>query len=357
MDWPIDMPFPIFYKQGHMQHARSNGVEEVLKRKGLPFTWETVSGLRNEFSRIHDPWKNLDPMKDSPQALAVDDALARNECRTFILSPELIAALAQTTGKNVPGDLVRVPFNVIYIDLSKSKLTIWHALSECDEIVRGILVISRDDAAHKRVCHVTGYDPAVTTIGYILSYDPNDDDWDGSTWGCSAMVWGSIDGVYNMPNKKDNTMAVSENPLVPQDGEFRVMGANEIELWAIWINALLYINSVNADVKEGWLHQDMATKMRGVKGKRKRDMRRHMQSGGKVFRVGHTIHLPQMSDGEKSASLGGKIGVRFQVRGHWHLYWTGSNRFGTRVQKLKWLAPYWKGPEMAEVVHGTYVVD
>jgi hypothetical protein len=172
------------------------------------------------------------------------------------------------------------------------------------------------------------------------------------------MVWNSVNGIYEEPADSGQRMAMMvEDPLEPGTGHIESLDETESSLWLVWINALLYINSVSADIREEWLISEKAAKIKGKKGKARRIVKQRIKDGGKVFRVGHYIHIPQVGDSEKKPHQGGKVSVRFLVRGHWHKFWVGSNRFGNRKQVIKWLAPYWKGPETADVVHGTYVVD
>jgi len=357
MDWPIDMPFPIFYRKWQVEIAKEAGAEILLNREGLQTTWETLKEFKKEQDKRILPWEKMKELNLSPAALAIESAMFEYECRTFIMGKQLTAALGQTNHRDIPGELVQIPFDVIYIDLSKSKLTLWNKLSDSQEEIRGVVVLNKSNEIHKQVCLSTGYSPEKTIMGHVISELNEPTGNLNDCWGCSTLVWPELDGVYSLPSKNDNSIVVIGDPLDPETGRSCVIGESEMELWAILINSILYINSVNADIKEDWLYRNTAEKLRKAKGKRKRDLRERLNNGGKVFRVGHSIRLPQISDSEKHESCGNKLGVRFQVRGHWHTYWIGSNRFGTRAQKLKWIAPYWKGPEMAEVVHGTYVVD
>ena len=58
------------------------------------------------------------------------------------------------------------------------------------------------------------------------------------------------------------------------------------------------------------------------------------------------------------SSFGGggpqEVDRRFMVRGHWRNQAHGE---GMQQRKLMWIQPYWKGPEMAQIVNKAYVVQ
>lgn len=345
MDWPVDMPFPVFYKKWQVYTARLSGLEPILRSKGMDLNWDNLRAL-NKQSQQDPRWPQafLNSVGGQNEAaVMLEQYMLSEDCRTFLLSKNLIDALKKTKVSDVPADLIKIPFGLIYIDISSSPIKL-NAPDHVSESVRGIFVPSYDQKSVEKVYPGAGQ----VVSGLLAEYAPGDTDGPGGpicNWNCESLSWRAENGVFQASwDGGGVTSALEDRPDLQ-------------EVWGLWINALLYINSVNADVREEWLYRDVAAKMKGTKGKRKRDRRRYVESGGKVFRVGHYIHIPQTSEGERKAHQGGKVGVRFMVRGHWHTYWVGSNRFGNREQKLKWLAPYWKGPEAADVVHGTYMVN
>ena len=50
---------------------------------------------------------------------------------------------------------------------------------------------------------------------------------------------------------------------------------------------------------------------------------------------------------------GGKLQVRFMVRGHWRQQPHGP---GGRERKLLWIRPHYKGPDLAAVINKPYLV-
>ena len=344
MNWPIDMPFPIFYKSFLLKQAEKLGATGLLKSMdtrelGKKLTWESMKKMRG----IANIVKSQDRL--SNQHLLLEEMFfSYDDCRTFLLSADLVEALKATDTRDIPQDLVKIPFDFIYIDVSSSPIQSMNDVNKCADSIRGIFVPSPKNWVFMDFCKKMGIDPSINLMGIPIEYAPGDTDGPGgfeANWCAGMLFWGAVDGRF-----KRSSTAIDHNRSnkAPPD------------LWNLWINSILYINSVNADIREGWLYESTAKKMKGKKGKRKRDMRRHLERGGRIFRVGHYISIPQISDGDKKDHQGGTINTRFMVRGHWHSFWTGSNRFGTKKKVLKWLTPYWKGPETADVVHGTYAV-
>jgi len=344
MDWPKDMPFPVFYKKWQVYKAGLLGLEPILKRAGLNLDWD---GLRkiNEISQKDPRWAQAFIDSASGQnssAVLIEQYMLAMDCRTFVLSKDLIDALKKTKVSDIPEDLVKVPFDLIYLDISSNPVKI-NSPNNVSKSARGIFVPSYDGAALRKIYPQAGD----VVSGIIAEHAPGETDGPGGpvcNWDCESFSWRAENGVFQTSWDGGGVASALKNRSDLQ------------EVWNLWINALLYINSVNADIREEWLYKDTAARMKGKKGKSRRDMKRRLHAGGKVFRVGHYIHIPQVSDGNRGSHQGGRVSVRFLVRGHWHTYWTGSNRLGNKKHVLKWLTPYWKGPETADVVHGTYVV-
>jgi len=112
------------------------------------------------------------------------------------------------------------------------------------------------------------------------------------------------------------------------------------------VNVLLYSTSPNADIRwQSWM--DIDPKIKKLSGKalerRKAELRkRHMLAGvlGGNLRLSkeeRNLYLDRMRN--KTTP----IGVSVLVRGHWRNQWYGSELVGDKVQKPKFIEPYWKG--------------
>lgn len=339
MDWPIDMPFPIFYQRWSMAQAKRSGWSMAVEKAGIKrgLTWETMKVLREAAYQ-----KDKEP-RIADQHFLLEEAMYNCECRTFLMSTNLVEALKKTDVRKIPEEMVKIPFDLIYIDVSSNPIKTNNDVNIYTEDARGILVLGQKNSFVRLFCTKYRHDPDHTLIGLPVEYAPGDTDGPEGpicNWTAGAMLWKAENGFYEEEEEKNNN-AKEKEP----------------ELWNMWINSILYINSVNADVREEYLEQRLIPRLKKKSGKAKRNLKQHIESRGKVFRVGHYISIPQISGGgERKPPQGGKVSVRFMVRGHWHTYWIGSNRFGTKKQNLKWLMPYWKGPETADIVHGVYSV-
>ena len=124
------------------------------------------------------------------------------------------------------------------------------------------------------------------------------------------------------------------------------------------LNAILY--STSADVTWPIVHSQAGhlrarSKERG-KAKRARVARRieelrKQYSSDDVFYLPGRIPISQLrrfEETERTAS-GRELMARFMVRGHWR-----RAARGWCDQRLRWIEPYWKGPELAAIIEKEY---
>jgi hypothetical protein len=84
------------------------------------------------------------------------------------------------------------------------------------------------------------------------------------------------------------------------------------------------------------------------KGRKRRAVNlRDTCSGEDVFYLPGKIPIQRVRELQQArkANGGGELFSRFMVRGHWRrpaVTW--------KEQRLRWIEPYWKGPEMAAVI-------
>jgi hypothetical protein len=132
------------------------------------------------------------------------------------------------------------------------------------------------------------------------------------------------------------------------------------ELFRFVVNAVLYISSPDADVREDMserhaLHQ----KLQGMKGGSKRYKLESQLKKAKsrhIYIVGKRWEDDEEYEKVASARFteeGRKILKRFRVRGHFRLQPHGKGR---ELRKISWVRPHWKGMSFAELVHKGYVV-
>ena len=74
-------------------------------------------------------------------------------------------------------------------------------------------------------------------------------------------------------------------------------------------------------------------------------------SSGSVYFLPGTIDIRSVRRFQEleRAPEGRSVLSRFMVRGHWR-----RPQKGWTEQKLRWIEPYWKGPDMASVIERAY---
>ena len=128
------------------------------------------------------------------------------------------------------------------------------------------------------------------------------------------------------------------------------------------VNAILYATSADVQWQERPSKVSEARRSaqgRGDKKKRRTEarvseLRRSTSAEDVYFLPGH-VSIRQLKEGEQNASRGDEGGaavVRTLVRGHWR-----RPAAGWKDQRVRWIAPYWKGPENAVVVERPYRLE
>ena len=124
------------------------------------------------------------------------------------------------------------------------------------------------------------------------------------------------------------------------------------------VNAILYATSANVS----WpMAQSPLRKLRSEsrsrgKAKQARVAQRVEELSGEyssedVFYLPGRIPISQLRALEQVERQpnGHELMARFMVRGHWR-----RASLGWRDQRLRWIEPYWKGPELAAIVEREY---
>lgn len=148
-------------------------------------------------------------------------------------------------------------------------------------------------------------------------------------------------------------LSLPEDPAKP---EMHVGGCMQL-----CVNVLLYISScedipfVRSNVPE------IKRKFNAAKsGGKRKNLQRKLDRSSKItgyIDVGVGFKRPLGS----ATSVKGELTYRFTVRGHWRKQWIGSDKWpqreeNPRRQKMKWIEPFEKGPDGAEVVNRPYRV-
>lgn len=178
---------------------------------------------------------------------------------------------------------------------------------------------------------------------------------------------GMIIGRINLEgsNLKDAVdKAVTNTPVSALQGHEVRIDREDRDNWRAYFqficNAILYITSADADVRKANEHSraPLEERLKGLKSAskiRKLQSRVNKISVLTPYVVGASVTL---SDEERDmyAKLreetinGRHHGYRYPVGGHWRDQWYGSKQAGNLKQKMKWIRPHLRGPEISEVL-------
>jgi hypothetical protein len=135
----------------------------------------------------------------------------------------------------------------------------------------------------------------------------------------------------------------------------------------ILLNSLLYLGSNDIDIIDILSpHQDLIRKLKEAQsGKTKKNIRKRLQKLKNVSKLNFSkvgdslgriiVKKPGISSNqEQEPEESRKLGYRILVRGHWRNQPYGEKK---SKRKLIWIKPYYKGPDLAELVNKPYVAE
>lgn len=137
-----------------------------------------------------------------------------------------------------------------------------------------------------------------------------------------------------------------------------------LKFFRIIVNAILYLSSNDPDIIKCFSpRQAMEERLAKVKSTvKKKKARNELNKTSTLDYSAVGTHLPPIlvDKGRKSAESGGSnkgvldSATRFIVRGHWR-----NQPCGERLQdrRLIWIQPYFKGPDMGELINRPYIIE
>ncbi len=149
------------------------------------------------------------------------------------------------------------------------------------------------------------------------------------------------------------------NDRTTEDVEFYTDG---LHLFRTILNATLYLCSTDAEIKQRLSGREEALERADrIKSKAKAKKARYeakRESALNFEVVGENVEaimvLPHSrGTGMKRSSRNISAHYRYIVRGHWRNQAYGEGR---KQRRLKWIKPFYKGPEMSDIVHKPYLV-
>lgn len=259
--------------------------------------------------------------------------------KTFHFSENLVERLANTE-LNVAAEMVVPPFRACLFVFD-------------DDISRNALYAIHDNKAAA---------PTGEPISVFVTVRPRAEG--GRT--LSMMIWQADDKHSSIFLKRELLLADGAQvedalrtdwaTILPPD-QVEVDEARFYEdglrFFRIIVNGILYLGSTSPDVS-GELHAEdriPAPKM-GMTTKEKRHLEHKKATSTRLpyIEVGGVVRPLGRPAGQSSAT---RVDVRLLVRGHWKNQAHGP---GMTLRKLIHVEPYWRGPEMAELVDRPYLV-
>jgi hypothetical protein len=268
-------------------------------------------------------WSHADAILETQQlcthlAAAVNHAVAGK--KTFWVGSELAEALHQTN-LDVPGDVLRLPFDACAFVFNDAPTL---------EIAQTLIEQHTTRCASYRTLTVYAFpsrDEVEAGFEFVFLADAYDGEW-------PYMISRSVltDGKRNL-----DEILVS-HPEGSTDEMFRA--PEMAELLRLVVNAVLYTTSV--DYREEW--REPAP--RGLTSKHA------TLSGDGVYFLPGRIRIGAEAPDDSARPPGGAgttIIKRFWVRGHWR-----RANPSWEDQRVRWIAPYLKGPDVAAIVEREY---
>ncbi len=279
---------------------------------------------RHAIARQLYGWTPEDALMETQQLCTHLAAAANHELagrKTFWVSADLAEALVQTN-LDIPGDVLELPFAAcafVFNDAPTLELAraLIHRHSRAQALYRTLTVY----AFPSRNAAEPGFD-------FVFLADAYDGEW-------PYLISRSVltDGKRNLDEILDSHPDSSTDDLF-RDTE---MG----ELLKLVVNAVLYTTS--ADYRKEWRNPAPPALA----------PTRAVLSGDGVYYLPGRIPIgPEpATEAQAGPRTGTTIVTRFWVRGHWrrpHDSW--------QDQRVRWIAPYLKGPEVAAIVEREYAL-
>ncbi len=259
---------------------------------------------------------------------------------------ESLAWMLAETRLDIEGRELRLPFPSFAI-----------AFTDRDTLEVAEACLRRDDA-----CYLRGATLKILTVHVTRVTQPDDDRSTGIELAFffddgSGRDWPYIIGrslLVQADARLDEILA-SHFPDVDPSALSDIFQSDELRrLVHLVINAILFTTSC----QEPWrvLKSPVAQAAQKAtgwgKGKKARLVKlRHERSAEEVFHLPGKIPIAQVRALREARRGEGQMFARFMVRGHWR-----RANASWEDQRVRWIEPYWKGPDMATVVEREYVL-
>jgi hypothetical protein len=268
----------------------------------------------------------------------------RSGSPTFRLSSALVDMLLATDIPKVDSTLLRLPYPCIKLDISKTPLQLYNSqviyiyVAHIDDRFRIYYGCSDSTGVYNNL--VTMLDPEVKTIHDSFCVTLQRAKAKNSMVDKSLVVFRALEQATNKKHWSEET---------------DLFFLEYKRLLTLTINAILYITSTDADLEKENIKivDELRQKLKKMKSGIAKDHITKIFAAEKqksIYIVGKSLQA--MSKIEPTET-GTKMSFRHQVRGHWKIVPHGKR---LEQRKQKWIMPYWRGPDMAEILARNYVV-
>jgi len=262
-----------------------------------------------------------------------------HEEKVYVVTQQLAQQLADTS-LNVNCRYLKSPFKEIFIQIDKGLFQIFDVQTLKEVDVEGIYVYLNEDGIHREIRIM-----AASLLKSNEQYPFNDSIF------YFRFYMDEGDKIKDKVDKYLEDPAIWSNINTKKcDG-----GINKkyiATLSNFVFNTLLYVTSKDADIQAM-----LPFRPTGLKKARKQKKEQ--------AKIARTSALPYILVGgnvkqscEQVVSISKwKLQHRVYVEGYWRIQWYGSIKNDTRNAQTIWIAPYHKGPELAEVINKVHLIN
>jgi len=244
--------------------------------------------------------------------------------KTFVLSKELVEAFKHT---DIPMTLAPEDFNYPFdVFMIEGNVPLFQTnLAGIKRDVCSILFIHQD---------------ALKTGAKFIDEEGNEKNAPEWEIALTGFFFNDEDYIENIMINLKKSVALEKSATHRKHGRFMFdLDDTDIRnMVNLFFNTVLYVNDPTREKIETERHC-----VRSMKH----------PSTGKFKKTEYIVLKPPKSYVSLNKGTGEKIDKRFVVRGHWRNQPYGE---GGKLRKLLWIKPFWKGPELSEIVKKKYSV-
>lgn len=264
--------------------------------------------------------------------------MRHHEEKVYVVTRQLAQQLSDTS-LNVNCRFLKSPFKEIFIQIEKGLFQILdlQTLKEVD--VEGIYVYLHENGVHREIRIM-----AASLLKSNEQYPFNDSIF------YFRFHMDEGDKIMDKVNEYINDPAIWNDINIKKTGG--TINKQYISILSNFVfNTLLYITSKDADIQNMLPFKPTGLKKRKKQKKEQKKIDR--LSSLPYILVGGNIK--QCYEQVTSISKW-KLKSRVYVEGYWRIQWYGSIKDDTRHAQTIWIAPYHKGPELAEVINKAHLM-